>query len=158
MYHRLMRNQLESVERIHRVKTFLNRLRRKRIMNENKRIVMDIDGVLAKKDNSEYIDKEVDKKVLEQLQQYERKGFYIILYTARNMRTYEGRIGKIHAETAPVLLEWLDEKDVPYDEIHYGKPWCGHEGFYVDDKALRPSEFLSMDHEEIKTMLEEEER
>jgi len=72
------------------------------------------------------------------------------------MRTHEGRIGKINAETAPVLLEWLDEKEVPYDEIHLGKPWCGHEGFYVDDKALRPSEFLSMEHEEIQAMLKKE--
>jgi hypothetical protein len=127
-------------------------------MNENKRIVMDIDGVLAKKDDGEYLDKEVDEAILEQLRQYEREGFYIILNTARNMRTHKGRIGKINAETAPVLLEWLDKKEVPYDEIHYGKPWCGHEGFYVDDKALRPSEFLSMEHEEIQAMLEEEER
>ena len=127
-------------------------------MNENKRIVMDIDGVLAKKDDGEYLDKEVDEAILEQLRQYEREGFYIIPNTARNMRTHKGRIGKINAETAPVLLEWLDKKEVPYDEIHYDKPWCGHEGFYVDDKALRPSEFLSMEHEEIQAMLEEEER
>ncbi|MCG1007641.1 HAD family hydrolase [Halorubrum lacusprofundi] len=127
-------------------------------MKENKRIVMDVDGVLAKKDDGAYLDKEADEEVIEQLRQYEREGFYIILNTARNMRTHEGRIGKINAETAPVLLEWLDEKEVPYDEIHLGKPWCGHEGFYVDDKALRPSEFLSMEHEEIQAMLKKEER
>jgi capsule biosynthesis phosphatase len=56
------------------------------------------------------------------------------------------------------LLDWLEEHEIPYDEIHYGKPWCGHEGFYVDDKAIRPSEFLSMDHEEIREVVTEEER
>lgn len=119
---------------------------------------MDIDGVLAKKDDGEYADKDIDEPVLSQLREYANRGFYIILYTARNMRTHEGRIGKINAETAPVLLGWLDEHDIPYDEIHFGKPWCGHEGFYVDDKAIRPSEFLSKDHDEIQEMLKDEER
>ena len=127
--------------------------------NESKRIVMDIDGVLAKKDSDkDYSDRDVDEGVLSTLREYRDRGFYIILNTARNMRTHDGRIGKINAETAPKLLEWLDKYDVPYDEIHYGKPWCGHEGFYVDDKAIRPSEFENMSHEEIRELVEEEER
>lgn len=126
---------------------------------KDKRIVMDIDGVLAKKDSdAEYSDREPDEAMISQLKEYSEKGFYIILNTARNMNTHDGRIGKINAETAPVLLEWLEEHDVPYDEIHYGKPWCGHGGFYVDDNAIRPSEFENMSHEEIREMLEEEER
>lgn len=127
--------------------------------NESRRIVIDIDGVLAKKDSDkDYSERDVDEDVLSTLREYRDRGFYIILNTARNMRTHEGRIGKINAETAPVLLEWLDEHDVPYDEIHYGKPWCGHEGFYVDDKAIRPSEFENLSHEEIRELVEEEER
>lgn len=126
--------------------------------NDKKRIVMDIDGVLAKKDKNSYEEKEVDEKILEKLREYSRKDFYIILYTARNMNTHEGRMGKINAETAPVLLDWLEKHSIPYDEIHYGKPWCGHEGFYVDDKAIRPSEFEKMSHKEIRELVEEEER
>lgn len=127
-------------------------------IEKDKRVVMDIDGVLAKKDCGEYRNKEVDEDILRKLNQYSDKGFYIILYTARNMNTHEGRIGKVNAETAPILVEWLEEKNVPYDEIHYGKPWCGHNGFYVDDKAIRPSEFEEMSHEEIRELVEEEER
>ena len=119
---------------------------------------MDIDGVLAKKDDSEYSERIPDKDVVDQLCEYKSNGFEIVLYTARNMNSYDGRLGKIHANTAPVLLDWLEEHEIPYDEIHYGKPWCGHEGFYVDDKAIRPSEFLSMDHEEIREVVTEEER
>jgi capsule biosynthesis phosphatase len=70
------------------------------------------------------------------------------------MNSYEGRIGKIHAETAPVLLDWLADHEVPYDEIHYGKPWCGHEGFYVDDRAIRPSEFVTMSRDEVSDLLQ----
>ncbi|RQG93048.1 capsular biosynthesis protein [Natrarchaeobius halalkaliphilus] len=119
--------------------------------DEHNRLVVDVDGVLVKKDSdTEYANREPHEDVVERLREYADDGFYIILYTARNMRTHEGRIGKINAETAPVLNEWLDEHDIPYDEIHYGKPWCGYDGFYVDDKAIRPSEFTELCVEEIR--------
>jgi capsule biosynthesis phosphatase len=128
------------------------------VIPKDKRVVVDIDGVLARKDDGDYADKDVHQSVLDTLEAYDERGFYIILYTARNMNTHDARMGKINAETAPVLLDWLEEHDVPYDEIHYGKPWCGHDGFYVDDKAIRPSEFRSNDYDEIMALLAEEER
>jgi capsule biosynthesis phosphatase len=36
------------------------------------------------------------------------------------------------------------------------KPWCGFEGFYIDDKAIRPSEFISKSYEEIIDLLKDE--
>ena len=51
--------------------------------------------------------------------------------------SYENNIGKINANTLPIILSWLEENNVPYDEIYIGKPWCGTEGFYIDDKAVR---------------------
>ena len=120
---------------------------------EDKRIVVDVDGVIAKKENKDYSEIEPVDKIVDKLREYEEEGFYIILNTARNMRTFEGRIGKINAETAPTLIKWLDKHDVPYDEIHYGKPWCGHKGFYIDDNAIRPDEFLQKSKKEIKDIL-----
>lgn len=123
----------------------------------NKRIVFDIDGVLCKKDpNLDYADREPQKEVVEKLEEYQESGYYIILYTARNMNTHEGRLGRINADTAKTLLEWLDKYEIPHDEIHYGKPWCGHKGFYVDDKAIRPTELLKYTREEIESLLEAE--
>lgn len=128
-------------------------------VENDKRLVMDLDGVLAQKHpDKEYADLRPDTDVLERLREYEADDFYIVLYTARNMRTYEGRIGKINANTAPTIHQWLDEHDVPYDELHLGKPWCGHDGYYVDDRAVRPSEFLEKDHEEILEMIDREVR
>jgi capsule biosynthesis phosphatase len=124
----------------------------------NKRVVFDIDGVICKKDSSlDYVDREPHSSILAKLRDYDRSGYYIILYTARNMNTHEGRIGRINADTAKTLLDWLEEHDVPHDEIHYGKPWCGHDGFYVDDKAIRPTEFLKNSKEGINKILTEEE-
>lgn len=123
----------------------------------DKRVVFDIDGVICKKDDErEYSEREPHPEVVERLREYEEQGYYIVLYTARNMNTHEGRIGRINADTAKTLLAWLEEHDIPHDEIHYGKPWCGHEGFYVDDKAIRPSELLENSLDEIRAILDAE--
>lgn len=124
---------------------------------KDKRVVFDIDGVLCKKDGDlDYADRIPHPGVLEKLRAYDKEGYYIILYTARNMNTHDGRIGRINADTAKTLLQWLEEYEIPHDEIHYGKPWCGHEGFYVDDNAIRPSELLKKSSEEIQELLQEE--
>ena len=44
--------------------------------------------------------------------------------------------------------DWYDV-DIPYDEIIYGKPWPGHHGFYVDDRTIRPDEFLKYSVDEL---------
>lgn len=125
-------------------------------MEKHDRVVFDIDGVVAQKDdNISYAEREPNDAVVSRMRSYDKRGFYIILYTARNMNTHEGRVGRINAKTAPVLLDWLEEHDIPYDEIHYGKPWCGHDGFYVDDKAIRPNEFINNSRDEILSLLEE---
>ncbi len=72
------------------------------------------------------------------------------------MRTYDGNVGKINIHTLPTIIEWLDKHAVPYDEIHVGKPWCGFEGFYIDDKAIRPSEFVNLSYDEIQGLLSKE--
>ncbi|EMA61286.1 hydrolase [Halorubrum distributum JCM 13561] len=126
-------------------------------IEEDNRIVVDVDGVLAKKEpKKEYSEREPVTEVVEKLREYDDRGFYIILQTARNMRTHEGRLGKINAETAPVLHDWLNKHDIPFDEIYYGQPWCGHKGFYIDDKAVRPTEFVEKTESEIQAILSSE--
>ena len=94
--------------------------------------------------------------MVENLKQYKEKGFYIILYTSRQMNTYSGNVGQIVKNTGKILFEWLEKHDIPYDEIHFGKPWCGVNGFYIDDKAVRPKEFLENSYEEILKLIGEE--
>lgn len=130
------------------------------MINEENVIVIDIDGTLCetKKKDQSYLEVEPKESVLKKIIEYKEKNFYIILYTSRQMRTYQGNLGRINANTAKTLFEWLDKYNVPYDEIYFGKPWCGRNGFYVDDKAIRPSEFLNLSFDEIKELLEKEER
>jgi capsule biosynthesis phosphatase len=122
-----------------------------------KRLVFDLDGTLTHDDpQASYAERRPNAAMVEKLRAYRADGFEIVICSSRNMRTYEGQIGKINANTLPVILDWLARHDIPYDEIHVGKPWCGTEGFYVDDKAIRPSEFLTLSHEEIHALLARE--
>ena len=113
--------------------------------------VFDIDGTLCpiKRPEENYEDLIPFKNMVQKLRYYKENGARIILFTSRNMNSYEGNIGVINKVTAKVLLAWLDKWEIPYDEIIYGKPWPGHRGFYVDDRTVRPDEFLNYTIEEL---------
>ncbi len=121
-----------------------------------KRIIIDLDGTLTIDAETDYQDKPLNQEVFDACRKYKAMGFEIVVSTSRNMRTYEGNLGKINVHTLPGIIEWLEKHDLPFDEIHIGKPWCGFEGFYVDDKSIRPSEFASMSYEEIQALLAKE--
>jgi capsule biosynthesis phosphatase len=119
-----------------------------------KRLVMDLDGTITIDDPSlPYDQKRPNTEVVAQIRAYKAQGFTVIIHSARNMQTHNNSVGLINAHTVPVMIEWLRRHDIPFDEIHVGKPWCGHEGFYVDDRAIRPSEFLSMSLTEIEALM-----
>ena len=48
----------------------------------------------------------------------------------------------------------MNKYQVVFDEVVVGKPWCGHDGFYVDDRAIRPDECTRMSLEEVSKLLD----
>lgn len=117
-----------------------------------KRLVVDVDGTISHAENGDYVNASPDTDLINRLREYSEAGYEIVVATSRNMRSYQGNVGKINANTLPVLIDWLNRHNVPYDEIWTGKPWCGFDGFYVDDKAVRPDEFKAMSLEKIKQL------
>jgi len=113
--------------------------------------VFDVDGTLCpvKKADEKYEDLVPYPNVIEKLKEYKMNGAKIVLFTSRNMNSYKGNLGLINKNTAKILTAWLDKWDIPYDEIYYGKPWPGHKGFYVDDRCVRPNEFLQCSVDEL---------
>ncbi len=118
-----------------------------------KNLVLDIDKTLTLGDNKDYNLVSPNYEVINKIIEYKKNGFNIVLFTARNMRSFEGNIGKITAKTLPIIFKWLKKYNIPFDEIYVGKPWCGYDGFYVDDKTIRPDEFTSKSYEEIKNII-----
>ena len=100
------------------------------------RICIDLDGVVCKlkEPGQTYADLEPVDGALEWLERCKNEGHYIILFTARHMKTTSGNIGRVVALQGKVTLDWLDKYSVPYDEIFFGKPWAD---IYIDDNALR---------------------
>ncbi len=113
-------------------------------------IVMDLDGTLTvEAPGVPYAELSPNTAVVAKLREYRAQGFKVAIYTARNMRTHAKSIGAINAQTLPGVIAWLQAHDIPYDEIHVGKPWPEAGGFYVDDRAIRPDEFVRLSHAEV---------
>lgn len=121
-----------------------------------KKIVIDLDDTISKTHKGDYDNSVPINSVVSKLREYKSVGYDIVIYSSRNMRTYNNNIGEINVHTLPKILNFLHKYDIPYDQIILGKPWAGFDGFYVDDKCIRPSEFVSLSEEEIKKLLKEE--
>lgn len=118
----------------------------------NIRLIFDIDGTICplKTPSQDYSDLIPDPTMVNKLKSYKQQGATIVLVSSRNMNTYHNNLGLINANTAVILHQWLEKWDIPYDEIYFGKPWPGLHGLYVDDRAVRPDEFLSHSFEELE--------
>lgn len=127
-------------------------------MEYYKRIIVDLDDTISITEDGDYINSRPINKTIEVLRRYKDEGFEIVVNSSRNMRTYAGNVGRINIYTLPNIIDWLNKNNVPYDEVYIGKPWCGFEGFYVDDKSIRPSEFHNCSYEEIEQLLKKEKK
>ena len=129
-------------------------------MHKEITLIFDVDGTLCpiKAKDDEYSSLIPDEEMIKKLKSYKEKGAKIVLFSSRNMKTYEGNLGLINANTSIVMQEWLKKWDIPYDEIYFGKPWPGHRGLYIDDRAVRPDEFLQHSFEELEEICKKSSR
>lgn len=98
-----------------------------------KKIIVDIDMTITKgKGRAGYEDAIVNEDVVARLKAYKEQGFSIILNTSRNMNSYQNNIGLINKNTLPVIINWLDKNDIPYD------------GFMSESLGVGMRDFMSM--------------
>ena len=102
---------------------------------ESKRFCFDLDNTLVTfpkiKDNYETVDPIY--KNINLLQYLKSMGHYIIIHTARRMKTHNGNIGKIMKDIGKITINTLNNFNIPYDELIFGKPYAD---FYIDDLAV----------------------
>ena len=67
------------------------------------------------------------------LRELHAQGHHIIIQTARRMKTHNGNVGAVIADVGSVTLQTLERFRIPYDELHFGKPYAD---VYVDDLAV----------------------
>jgi len=112
-----------------------------------KTIVVDLDDTICFPNHS-YDDTErkyelasPNLNMIEALHRAKAKDYRIVVYTARRMLTHHGDLQKIEEDAGEATRKWLNKYNVPCDELIFGKPYAE---YYVDDKALRPDEFVRL--------------
>jgi len=107
--------------------------------SEKKRFCFDLDNTLVTfpEIKNDYTTVKPIYKNIEMLRKLKKLGHTIIIYTARRMRTFDGNVGKIIKDVGIITLETLDNFEIPYDEIYFGKPYAD---FYIDDLAINSYE------------------
>lgn len=125
-------------------------------LKENPRglLVFDLDNTITiEKSETPYSDKKPNIEFIKKMHEYKEQGFSIVLHTARRMKTCRNNEGEVIANIGRTTLEWLQKHNVPFDGIKFGKPYAEN-GFYIDDKAIRPSEFMKLNYEELMNTIE----
>ena len=100
------------------------------------RICIDLDGVVCRlrEPDQTYADLQPVPGAVEKLRALRAAGHYLILYTARHMKTCGGNVGQVVARQGATTLDWLKRHGIEFDEFHFGKP---HADVYIDDNAVR---------------------
>lgn len=115
-----------------------------------KTLVFDLDDTIcypnhdAKDTYHKYVLARPNIEMIESMKRAKSKGYCIDIYTARRMLTHDGNIESILKDIADITIKWLQNHNVPYDKVYFGKPYAE---YYIDDKALRPDEFIGMMNE-----------
>ena len=104
------------------------------------RICLDLDGTVCetKKEGEHYSDVLPMPGAVETIARWRKEGHYIVLQTARGMRTYQSNEGQILGNMQ-YLYEWLERWNIVVDEIRIGKPHCD---IFIDDKGYRHTNWI----------------
>lgn len=97
------------------------------------RVCFDVDGLLAVK-KGVYADREKIDVAVEVLRQLKSVGHTVIIQTARYMKLFDGDQVKAHEKGYHELVLWLNEHEIPWDEVYLGKASAD---FYLDDRGCR---------------------
>lgn len=108
-------------------------------------IVIDIDDTISfaktYADPGMYAEAEPNLPVIKTMQKLASKGYKFELFTSRGWISCEEDPERAKEKYLEQIEEWMRKHEVPYSRIIFGKPYGI---LYVDDKAMRPSEFVTV--------------
>lgn len=125
-------------------------------LNRRGTLVVDLDGTLTIDDPSKsYANKEPNLPVIEKIKALHEQGYEIVIHTARRMKTHKNNVASVVNDIGQLTIEWLRRYGLPTSGVVFGKPYAEN-GFYLDDRALRPSEFVALELDDILALLARE--
>lgn len=118
------------------------------------RIVIDLDGTICpiRQQHQHYSELLPLPGAVDKLSELKAQGHYLIIMTARNMATQEANLGKVIKNIGKITLDWLEQHQIPYDEIHFGKP---NAHVYIDDRAFRFQTWADIDEDMLHSISRE---
>lgn len=114
---------------------FFKTLKKRPYLVMKRRFCFDLDNTLVTypTERSNYTTVKPIEKNINLVRDLKDLGHTIIISTARSMRSCQGNIGKVMAKSAKVTLQTLEDFNIPYDELVFGKPYAH---VYIDDLAV----------------------
>lgn len=102
---------------------------------KKKRFCFDLDKTLVTNPSIEndYSSVKPINKNIEYLRFLKNLEHYIIIYTSRGMKSYNGNMGIIMKNISNITFDTLNKYEIPYDEIYFGKPYAD---FFIDDFSV----------------------
>lgn len=102
---------------------------------KKKRFCFDLDNTLVTYPDikNDYTSVKPKDKNIDILRNLKKNGHYIIIYTARRMKTFNGDVEKVRKDVEDITIDTLKKYDIPYDELHFGKPYAD---LYIDDLGV----------------------
>lgn len=113
-------------------------------MKKSKTIVCDVDDTISTHYNRDYENAVPHWPIIDKLNRLYDEGWEIIYLTARGQLSFNGDLALIEKHRRPVLEAWLHKHGVKYSKLSFQKELAQ---YYIDDKAIRPEDFLKMDME-----------
>jgi capsule biosynthesis phosphatase len=119
------------------VKVFCKEYCKQFTKDKKLRVCFDLDNTLVSYPEvpNDYSTVKPNMKTIRICRHLKSLGYYIIINTARRMKTYKGNVGMCIADIGFITLDTLKKFDIPCDELIFGKP---HADFYIDDLAIDP--------------------
>jgi capsule biosynthesis phosphatase len=112
----------------------------------NKRFVFDIDNTISFTTNRDWINAKPNLPIIEKINKLYNDGWEIFLHTARGSISAPDTADEKYRS---IIEIWMKTHNVQYHKLIFGKPLGA---YYVDDKALTPDDFLSLEIEDLKGM------
>jgi capsule biosynthesis phosphatase len=115
----------------------------KKLLKKNKNtLYIDLDNTLTIPNiQKSYLELDVNNDIKQTISQAKKKNYDVVIYTSRGMLSYNKNITEIKRKVLPNIKKWLNKNEIYYDDIFIGKPFCGSNGWYVDDKNLSKKQF-----------------
>ena len=128
----LSESDIEVLGTPHQVKIFSSKFLDK---SEKMRFCFDLDNTLVTRPDidKDYTTVKGITRNISMVRYLHSLGHYIIICTARKMKTYNGNVGMVVKDAGEIVIDTLKKFDIPYNELHFGKPYAN---YYIDDLAI----------------------